>query len=189
MPRFSANDRPFLGPCVPGTAGEEFVACGPGLCSCGGSLKPGGKPAAAGPGPPGGGGPPGVTGRRFGCGWAGGFCLETEKAFILAMRSGFNAMGAPLPPIVEVGGGLPLAAFKVPSGVEEGFMLETVDAEPMSEVVRGAGIRLELGLPRGEDCDSPSGVASGDVGGDGESSGDCASSHGEAMLRSGAAAG
>ena len=55
-------------------AGEEFESCGVGLCNCGGSLKPGGKPETAEPGV----WEPAEGGPRVGC--AGGFWREMRKA-------------------------------------------------------------------------------------------------------------
>ena len=92
--------------------------------------------------------------------------------------AGLGAGGPPPPP-----GGL-RAAFTLPSGCDEALMLATVEAEVMSEEERwadgdaraaAAAVGLE-GLPKGEVM-----VASGEVGGEGDSSGDCCSS-GEAIL-------
>ena len=91
------------------------------------------------------------------------------------------------PPAIDdaaVGGGLPRAAFRLPSGVEEGVMLETVAAEVMSEAVRGEERgRCDGGLSRGGVAGSESGVESVDRGGEGEPKGsECISSACEAMI-------
>ena len=62
-------------------------------------------------------------------------------------------------------------------------MLETVEAEVMSEEVRGLDRRREVGEPGGADWESVSGVESaGEVGGEGDSRGEGGSSAGEAMV-------
>ena len=84
-------------------------------------------------------------------------------------------------------GGFPRAAFRLPSGVDEGVMLETVDEEVMSEVVRGEERRRLVGLPNGGDGTSDSGEVGGEGGGEGEGEsrgGDCCSS-GVAMAAAG----
>lgn len=92
------------------------------------------------------------------------------------MRSGLSCVGAPLPPIDDVGG-FPRAALRVPSGVDEAVMFDMVDVEVMSEVVRGGELsRGCVGLPSGGECISESGVSAGEAGGDGESRGDAGSS-------------
>ena len=97
----------------------------------------------------------------------GAFCLETEKAFILARISGFIVVVAPRAPASDpaVGGGLPLAAFSVPNGVEEAVMLVVISAELVRPGMRGAAV----GEPKGGEAGSES---EGEMGGD--SRGDCA---------------
>ena len=146
---------------MPGTAGEEVVPCICGRCNCGGNLNPAGNPlepgvCTAGPGVD----APGVIGPLFGA-----FCLDTEKAAILARMSGFICDVPPLAPASEpaVGGGFPRAAFSVPRGVEEGVMLDvSTPGFDSLEAVRAGGRMGEVG---GGEAGSESGE-SGDGGGD-----------------------
>jgi hypothetical protein len=147
------------------------VGTAPGRCSCGGSRKLDGKPPGAGPGPaafsglsgPG----PGVDGPLD---TAGVFCRDMWNALIFAMMSGFVA-AAPLP-----AGGTPRAALTLPSGRDEAVMLEMVEADDMSECIRGGDRTGGVGEAMGGDT-----LSSGEVGGEGESRGSPCSS-GEAML-------
>lgn len=153
---------------MPVIAGEELVPCICGRCNCGGNLNPAGKPlgpgglCTAGPGVD----APGVIAPLFGA-----FCLDTEKAFILARMSGFICAVPPLAPASEpaVGGGFPLAAFSVPKGVDEAVMLE-VSAPGLDslEVVRAGGRiwPVVVGEPKGGEAGSESEGESGDGGGD-----------------------
>ena len=163
MPRLSAID--FGGPLAPGTAGDELDGCACGLCRPGGNWKPAGNapPPTAGPGDC-------IEGGCRGPGVAGP-CLETEKAFILAMISAFMGVEP-----VRAGGGFPRAAFRVPSGVEELDMWEVVAVT--SDAVRGARPGCD-GLLGVGDCGSASGVLMGEVGG--ESAGE-GCSPGDAMM-------
>lgn len=150
-------------------AGEDIEAWGPGRCSCGGSLKPAGKPAGVGPGEAmaeDGWAEPG--GARFG---AGVVWREMENAFILAAMSGLE-----IPPCAAIEGALGgrRAADTLPRGCEEVVMLETAEAV-VSLVVRRGGERSWLGL---------GGSSSGEAGGEGKSRGEGCSS-GEAILARG----
>lgn len=142
-------------------------------------MNPDGKPLACGPGDGAAEGGP-----RLGCGGAGP-CRDTENAFILARMSGFIWPGPPRPAIEAAGGGgFPLAALRLPSGVDEAVMFAKVDVEVMSDVVRADSPGC-VGLPKlGVSC-SASGVASGEVGGDDESGAGERWSSEEAMLMAG----
>ena len=70
------------------------------------------------------------------------------------------------------GGGLPRAAFRLPSGVDEGVIFETVEAAVMSEVVRGERPGCE-GLAR--DGGDEGASDSGEVGGEEEGERCCSS--------------
>ena len=193
IPRLSAIDNGlFEGPLAPaaGIAGDELVDIAPGRCNCGGSLNPDGKPVAGGAGDAAGADDPPAPGVmefvRLACG-GGAFWREMRNACIFAAISAGNCVVPPLaPPAIEfavASGGLPRAAFRWPSGVEEGVIFETVEVALMSEVVLGDVMRwIVFGLPKGGDASSVSGVDSGEVGGEGESSGNGWSSGGEAMV-------
>jgi len=161
IPRFSANDGPRPGGlgAAPGTAGEELKGWGPGRFSCGGSLKPAGKPVEVGPGEAtaeGGWDDPG--GPRFG---AGVVWRDMEKAFILAAMSGLE-----MPPRAAMEGplGSRRAADKLPSGCEDAVIFEIAEALV-------ASLLVSLVVRRGEKRRRPGlgGSSSGEVGGEGES--------------------
>lgn len=142
---------------------------GVGLFMPGGSLKLDGKPPTAGPGDCVG----GLDGPRLGWG-VGGPAREREKAFILAAMSGFMAAGPPLGATGAAGGRR--AASRVPRGVDEALMFDMLEVMFRSELPRGASKRGRAGLVKGESV-----VSSGEVGGEGESSGLVGSSCESAM--------
>lgn len=136
-----------------------MVGCGAGRFKFAGNLKPAGKPPTAGPGDWAG----GLIGPRLGWGVAGP-CRANEKAFILAAISGFMGVGPPLCANVDPAGRR--AASRVPRGVEEAVMFDILRGMLVSEAMRGGFRCVGLVGANGE-RDS-----SGDVGGEGESSGD-----------------
>jgi hypothetical protein len=77
------------------------------------------------------------------------------------MMSGLSCVAPGLPGGAE--GGLPRAALRLPKGVEEAVMLEVVEAEDISEVVRGGDVTRGESGAGGLDADGL-GISGGEEG-------------------------